>query len=453
MFRHLRHLFIQSIDLKPGTDTRGTIDSIKNNIEIKGYNVWILAAAAVIASIGLDQNSQAVIIGAMLISPLMSPILGVGLSIGINDRETLVKALESLSVATFAALLMSTLYFLITPFGDFNEQIRARTQPTLLDVGIGFFGGVAGIVSASRKDKTNAIPGVAIATALMPPICVAGYGLANQAWDIFFGAFYLFFLNAFFIALSTFLIVRFLKFPFKEFIDDQTRKRLSRWMVLFVILIMVPSGLLFYSVVNLEQLKRKTDLFLNAEMNNNGHLVLDQKIYRGEPDTLQVVVSGPFYDSTAVSDLRKSMQKPAYDLGNCYLELIQLSNDKMNAEEVGNLAERRAESRFEERFFNVLNSKNVELDDQQKTLASLRNQLDSVRQVATQLPLAEKEIQSIFPELKTIECAYAGDDSVALCLIKWDTKKLSITTQRRRNIQVEKFLKVRLQVDSVRVGM
>ncbi len=453
MFQHLRQLFIQSIDLKPGTDVRGTIDSIKNHIEIKGYNVWILAAAAVIASIGLDQNSQAVIIGAMLISPLMSPILGVGLSIGINDRETLFKSIESLTVASIAALLMSTLYFLITPFGDFNEQIRARTQPTLLDVGIGFFGGVAGIVSTSRKDKTNAIPGVAIATALMPPICVAGYGLANQAWDIFFGAFYLFFLNAFFIALSTFLIVRFLKFPFKEFVDKQTKRRVSRWMALFVILIMVPSGLLFYSVVKYENLKRKADTFLNAEVNKNGHLVIDQHVYRGTPDTIQAVVSGPFYDSLAVSEIREKLKSPSYGLDNCYLDLIQLSNENVNAEEVGNLAERRAESRFEERFLKALNAKNVELDGKDKSLYLLQHQLDSLQNIIHKLPLIQNEIQPFFPELLSINCAYTSSDSITICLVQWDTKKLSTSTQRRRNSQVEKFLMVRLKVDSVRVGM
>lgn len=453
MFRHLRELFIHSIELKPGTDMRGTIDSIKNNIEIKGYNVWILAAAAVIASIGLDQNSQAVIIGAMLISPLMSPILGVGLSIGINDRETLIKALESLSVATIAALLMSTIYFLITPFGDFNEQIRARTQPTLLDVGIGFFGGVAGIVSTSRKEKTNAIPGVAIATALMPPICVAGYGLANGAWDIFLGAFYLFFLNAFFIALSTFLIVRLLNFPFKEFVDAQTKRKVSRWMVLFVVIMIIPSGLLFYSVVKYERLKRQTEFFIASEVNTNGHLVIDQHIYRGDPDTIQVVVSGPYFDSLAVVGLSEKMKAKKYGMEDCYLEMVQLSNDNLDAEEVSNLAERRAESRFEERFLNALNAKNKELDERDKSILTLQTELDSMYAISNQIPQAEKEIQSLFPELKGIECAYANEDSVTLCLINWDKKRLSITTQRKRNLQIEKFLKVRLNVDSVRVGM
>lgn len=213
------------LDILHDSAPLATVRDIDANIEIKGYNIWILVCSALLASIGLDTNSTAVIIGAMLISPLMSPILGVGMGFGINNRQMLERSVRNLAIATFASLLASWVYFKFTPLGDITPEISGRTQPTLLDVLVAFFGGVAGIVSGSRKEKTNAIPGVAIATALMPPLCSAGYGLAKMDLSVFLGAFYLFFLNAVFISLSTYLIVRYLKF--NEIIKAERKARVK----------------------------------------------------------------------------------------------------------------------------------------------------------------------------------------------------------------------------------
>ncbi|MCB0501280.1 MAG: DUF389 domain-containing protein, partial [Bacteroidetes bacterium] len=201
------------IDLRDGLDRYGTITSIRKNIHLKGNNVWMLVCSIMVASIGLDQSSVAVIIGGMLISPLMYPILGLGLSVAMNDKENLIKSVKNFSIAVVVALVTSVIYFAITPFGMENSEILARTQPDLRDVFVGFFGGIAGIVAGSRKDVSSAIPGVAIATALLPPLCVAGYGLANFDLVIFGGAFYLFLMNTFFIMIATYLVVRYLKFP------------------------------------------------------------------------------------------------------------------------------------------------------------------------------------------------------------------------------------------------
>ena len=213
------------LDILHDSAPLATVRDIDANIEIKGYNIWILVCSALLASIGLDTNSTAVIIGAMLISPLMSPILGVGLGFGINNRQMLERSVRNLAIATFASLLASWVYFKLTPLGEITPEISGRTKPTVLDVLVAFFGGVAGIVSGSRKEKTNAIPGVAIATALMPPLCSAGYGLAKMEWSVFLGAFYLFFINAVFISLSTYLIVRYLKF--NEIIKAERKARVK----------------------------------------------------------------------------------------------------------------------------------------------------------------------------------------------------------------------------------
>lgn len=193
------------------------ITNIDNGVVFRGTNLWVLIFAIFVASLGLNVNSTAVIIGAMLISPLMGPIMGIGLGMGINDLVLLKRAINNFAIATGVALTTSTLFFLLSPLNDAHSEILARTSPTIYDVLIAFFGGFAGIVATSSKQKGNVIPGVAIATALMPPLCTAGYGLATLQLQFFYGAFYLFIINTVFIALATFIIVRLLHFPYKHF--------------------------------------------------------------------------------------------------------------------------------------------------------------------------------------------------------------------------------------------
>ena len=192
LFKNLRHLFFETLDIKDGTDVEGNIEGIKLDIDFKGTNVWILVFSIFIASIGLNTNSTAVVIGAMLISPLMGPILGVGLAIGINDWKTLLRSIKSLGIAVSVAIVTSCIYFLITPLGEASTELLARTKPTTLDIFVALFGGFAGAIAgaSSRREKTNVVPGVAIATALMPPLCTAGYGLATFQIEYFLGAFY-----------------------------------------------------------------------------------------------------------------------------------------------------------------------------------------------------------------------------------------------------------------------
>ena len=193
-----------------------TVEAIREGIEFKGSTIWILIFAIFIASLGLNTNSTAVIIGAMLISPLMGPIMGIGLGLGINDFELIKKSFRNLGVATIFSVLTSTLYFLISPLNEARSELLARTSPTIYDVLIALFGGLAGIVAMATKQKGNVIPGVAIATALMPPLCTAGFGLANGNMHYFFGAFYLFFINSVFIAFATTMGVKAMKFSKKH---------------------------------------------------------------------------------------------------------------------------------------------------------------------------------------------------------------------------------------------
>ena len=242
----LREFARTTMNLVDDSDQEGTIEMIKKDMVFRGHVVWILICSIFIASIGLNLNSTAVVIGAMLISPLMGPILGIGLSVGTNDWETLKRALKNFGVMVIVALITSTVYFFITPLHEAQPELLARTKPTFLDALIAIFGGLAGIIGVSRRNRGNVIPGVAIATALMPPLCTAGYGLANGELSFFFGAFYLFTLNSIFIAGATFIIVRYLKYPLVSFVDAATEKRVRRYMIAFVIIVLLPSAWIFY---------------------------------------------------------------------------------------------------------------------------------------------------------------------------------------------------------------
>ena len=226
LFALLGHFIRDRFNLETDkADELETIEYIRKNVEFKGPNLWILIFAIFIASIGLNVNSTAVIIGAMLISPLMGPILGIGTGAAINDLDLLKKAFNNLAIATLFGVATSTIYFSISPLSDAQSELLARTNPTIWDVLIAFFGGLAGIVAGSRKEKSNAVPGVAIATALMPPLCTAGYGLATGNLYYFLGAFYLYFINGVFISVATYLIVRLLRYPCLLYTSPSPRDR------------------------------------------------------------------------------------------------------------------------------------------------------------------------------------------------------------------------------------
>ena len=235
------------MNLREGSDREGATQSIVAGKLMRGSNAWMLVCSIMIASLGLNLNSGAVIIGAMLISPLMNPILGVGLGIGTNNRELLFLSLKNFGIAMLIALVTSVIYFSLTPIDVFTEEMRARTEPTILDALVAVFGGLAGIISVTRLDKTNAIPGVAIATALMPPLCVAGYGISlmptevEQGFSIFWRAGYLFILNSFFIAVMAYLIIRLLRFPYKKYVNAEEKRR-SQIIIAGISLLMILPG-------------------------------------------------------------------------------------------------------------------------------------------------------------------------------------------------------------------
>ncbi len=254
--------FFASVLKIEGKDVLGTLESTKKDMVFRGHTAWILMFSILIASVGLNANSTPVIIGAMLISPLMGPIVAIGLSIGTHDYDLFKKALKNYLIAVVISVLTSTIYFLATPLKETTSELLARTKPTILDVMIGLFGGFAGIIAGSRRERGNVIPGVAIATALMPPLCTAGYGIATLQFNYFFGAMYLFFINSVFISLATIITVRYLKFPQKTFVDIQREKRIKRIMGFFIIIVIIPSLVIFFRVIKESRFSTNAELFV-----------------------------------------------------------------------------------------------------------------------------------------------------------------------------------------------
>jgi uncharacterized hydrophobic protein (TIGR00271 family) len=274
-------------------------ESIKKDIVFKGTNLWILMFAIVVASVGLNMNSTAVIIGAMLISPLMGPINGMGYSIATYDMPLFRQSLKNFSFAVFASLAASTTYFFLSPISTAHSELLARTSPTIYDVLIALFGGLAGIVAISSKNKGNVIPGVAIATALMPPLCTAGYGLATSQFQFFFGAIYLFTINTVFIALSSVAVAQILKFPISEVVAVANRKKINSWISVVIVLVAFPSIYFGYNLVQNEQFIQKSNEYIAKISLYEGNFLLRSDI-NPKKKSIKLI-----YGGTSLNDSQK----------------------------------------------------------------------------------------------------------------------------------------------------
>jgi uncharacterized hydrophobic protein (TIGR00271 family) len=307
-------------------DNKEIIESVEQGIEFRGANLWILIFAILLASIGLNINSTAVVIGAMLISPLMGPIVGVGMGIAIFDTKLMKNGLRSLGFAAGASILASTLYFIVTPLSDAQSELLARTTPSIWDVLIAFFGGLAGIIAHSRRIKTNVVPGVAIATALMPPLCTAGFGLATFNWAYVFGALYLFFINCFFICLATILICRVMGMPYHHTVDERVRIRTRRAMIALIVVVTLPSIFLAYRIVRYSVELKNAQAFVERELNSEEIQVIDKKfLLDQDPPEILITLIGKTFSDEQIRNLQQKLT--LYDLPQVQLKLRQTLSD------------------------------------------------------------------------------------------------------------------------------
>ena len=301
-------------------DEQEIVKQITSGISFRGANLWVLIFAIFIASLGLNVNSTAVIIGAMLISPLMGPIIGMGLAMGINDLNLMRRAVKNFGVATLISVLTAMVYFLITPLGEAQSELLARTSPTIYDVLIATFGGAAGILALCTKGKGNVIPGVAIATALMPPLCTAGYGLATGHFLYFLGAFYLFFINTVFISLATYAGVRLMHFHRLEFQNPALAKKAQRIVAGIAIVTMIPATIMTIGIVRRSIFDNKMNSFVKTELSQPGTQVLSSSIDE-DKQVLNIVAVGRAISDSAEAAAKKRMEQ--YGLGKYSLNIIQ----------------------------------------------------------------------------------------------------------------------------------
>lgn len=452
LFEALKEWFEPFFDLQEGSDREGTIIAIKNNKRMYGANAWLLMCSIMIASLGLDLNSPAVIIGAMLISPLMSPILGVGLAVGINDKEALYLSLKHFGIAIVIALVTSILYFSITPFGEPTNEILTRTKPTLLDGLVAVFGGLAGIISTTRKDISNAIPGVAIATALMPPLCVSGFFFAQFDWANALNAFYLFFLNSFFIALTAYIIIRLLRFPLKEHLNHKEASR-TRWIIVFFSLILIiPSGIILFDLLKEQRLDNRIKTFVEDNFNSNSQTsYLDYQLILGDTSNqlvLRLLGQTIPEDSFAIYN-QKLLD---YDIENTRINFIQDAD--LGLDEIHRM---RLEITSLNDFAQKLEQVNKTKTDQELKIIQLQSQLDSLKKDSIPFSKICLEAKTVFPKLNNIAFAKAQKNDfshpiqeIPLFLIKWEARK-SRAERRRDEEKLKAFLKISANLDTLQL--
>jgi len=418
--------------LEEKEDYVAVVDQLEKGVVFKGTNLWVLIFAIFVASLGLNVNSTAVIIGAMLISPLMGPIMGLGLGLGINDIALLKKAGTNFLVATGVALATSTFFFSISPINNAHSEILARISPNIYDVLIALFGGLAGMLATSSKNKGNVIPGVAIATALMPPLCTAGYGLATLQFQFFFGAFYLFIINTVFIAIATFLVVRFLKFPFKELQNAASQKMAKRVVTTIVLATLLPSIYFGYTMIQQSNFIQNASRYIEQETTLPNDYLLSKKI-DAKHRKITLVYGGKGIEEKEIKMLESKLKN--FNLTKTTLEVKQGFSYIKETEENS-----------------LLNNINQASAQKDLIIKQLQVQLDSIHTTQQLSEQVYKELKAqntgIISAIVQPTFVYTDSTTVKSYLVAIETTSKILDKER---LQLENWLKVRLHQNSLKL--
>lgn len=444
-FDKIKGLFTEYFTLTPYLVTQAEAeDSIRDGVSFRGTNMIILILAIFIASLGLNTNSTAVIIGAMLISPLMGPIIGVGLGIGIHDFELLSRSLRNLAMAALFSIATSTLYFLISPVGGGHSELLARTSPTIYDVLIGFFGGGAGIVAIGSKSKGNVIPGVAIATALMPPLCTVGYGLATWQLQYFFGALYLFLINSIFIGLATYIGIKLMKFQPAPTSNPLRVRKVMRIVYLVSLLTLLPSIYLTYNMIRESRFEINSERFVNEEFNFPDTRVLSTKAsWKHNSQKLTVTLIGrPLPQDSLLMALTSKMKY--YGIEHTQLDIIQGSAfDMMDRDESDQTNLR-----------DIYQLTQASLNARQATIDSLRTVISDANRADSIAPTLIPELKVVFPTVSDIAISrtvLARTDNSTLDTLNVALVNFNAPTSTAKRHELEKYLAARLNLPQIKI--
>ena len=454
LFASIKTFLSELLDFRDDTDRDATITAIKADIPFKGATAWILVCSIFVASIGLNANSTAVVIGAMLISPLMGPILGVGLSIAINDIDTLRKSLINLAIMIVLSLLTAFLFFWLFPLSADTSELLGRTRPDIRDVLIAFFGGLALIIARTKKGTiASVIFGVAIATALMPPLCTAGYGLAIGNWEYFGGAMYLFTINTIFIALATFLVLKLLRFPMLKYANSAKRKRTSRFAMLVAVVVMLPAIWTFLTVLQESKYKRDFDNFVKSDIENNDNLWLQRKDDDLDSDNkiIRLHFNGDVSDEM-VSALQNDIHK--YESIKDF-ELIINANKTRSADRLMESLDRAyAES---DRKDNVIDGLQNQIEELEANISKLNKVIESksTTQNGVSFSSLSRDAKIKFSDLEYFGYAkmleskdFINIDTITVVNVRWKVQ-LSDSLVYTKERDLQKWLKNELKVDTV----
>jgi len=442
--------FSDLVDIRHDTDTNATIKSIKDNIAMKGHTAWILVFSILVASIGLNVSSTAVVIGAMLISPLMGPILGIGLSVGINDIDTLKKSLINLGIMLGLSLFTSWLFFSVPLFQKLTPELLSRTQPDVRDVLIAIFGGLSLIVAITRPTpQTNTVAGVAIATALMPPLCTAGYGLAVNNMDYFLGAIFLFTINTIFIALATFVIVKYLHFPMVKYINSAKRKSIARFASFVAVIVLGGSIYTFYDLYKHNKFTDDIDNYKLA-IKEKGYVLIDEDkkdAANFDNKTLVLTIFGKVNpdDRKKINDLKSD-----FNLKDVALTIHGAIDDSKVINEIQTLREKFAESqKLIEGRDDYIKSKDQRIHYLEKELRHIFKNRIPFAKISEEAKINYEELEEL-SFAKMINTNFKSMDTITVFTLKWfDTiPKEKIDIQQ---IKIEKWLKTRLELDTIQI--
>lgn len=429
-------------NLMPDKEDESEIkEQISNGVSFRGANLWILIFAIFIASLGLNVNSTAVIIGAMLISPLMGPIIGMGLAVGINDLTLLKRSAKNYAVATLISVLTATLYFLITPLSEAQSELLARTSPTLYDVLIAFCGGAAGIIAICTRGKGNAIPGVAIATALMPPLCTAGFGLATGHILYFLGAFYLFFINTVFIALSTFAGVRLLQFQRHKFQSPETAVRTRRILMAIVLFTMIPAAYMTVNIVSDSIIDNNVRKFVKQELTQPGTQIISNTLDR-DARKLRIVAVGREITQARRDEAQHHMA--LYSMDGYQLQVIQGTQSDSLLMLSNQLNSLTTDHKSNQQKLLQLTTQNNHLSQQLHQYTQYQDKASEIRlEIATLFPQVYRYSLSPVTEYAT-DSTYRQTYVAALIQLAPQT---TLTTDQ--SIKLHDWLQTRIKADSL----
>ncbi|MDE7070131.1 MAG: TIGR00341 family protein [Alistipes sp.] len=432
----LRERFSLEEDKAPQSEVE---TNISKGTEFRGVNLWVLIFATMIASLGLNVNSAAVIIGAMLISPIMGPIMGIGFSLGVNDFDLLKKALRNFVLMFVVAIVTSTCYFLVSPLGNTSSELLARTVPTTYDVLIALFGGMAGIVAQSRRERGNStvIPGVAIATALIPPLCTAGFGLATGQYRFFFGAFYLFFINTVFIALATYLFTRFLKYEKKTFLNKSRERFVKRAMLLITLVTFIPSVIIGFYMVRVSIFEVQADKYIGQVFDFPQTRVIESNVvYRrgSESPRIELLLVGEPLDDGVIENARA--QLPRFGLLRTELVVRQAStSDKIDLQSL------------QTSYAELLEEKNAQIADMKRRLARYQVTDIEVGDISQEVGVVSDNVQALsLTKGVMFDTSGAPLDTLLVCVVTPRDAACRVEEEKLRT-----WLAIRTKVNNVKL--